>query len=390
MKVETQIKFDKSAFERIKRNVKFRAEALRERKKNPQYSTFLPDDIGLQINRNCNLRCETCFLWNDQGRYTNLSKQETSPELDVRIFEKILAETHSVKSNLFIWGTEPLLHSQWDEYAKCLEKDPRWLVICTNGILINKKIDSLLPISENTVLDVSLDGLEDVHDEIRGKGRFKKTMNNVKMVLDLQQSGEYKGLVSLHCVVTEPLIPQLYQLVEYANSLEGIDTLYLGLPWYISPETATEMDEYFAQRIPISLKTEGKKPSWWQYTYNVSGELVEALRKELVRLETRKWDIRIRIQPNIGHDTLEDFILGGKVPADNKKHCLAISNRMDVLATGDVTSCQPYPEFVVGNLYQQSLQEVWKGKVYDQVRAEIDKGLTPICSKCILLYLNGA
>ena len=389
MQPETKKVWDRESFNRLKRNVKFRAIAKRERKKNPAYSYKLPDDIGLQINRNCNLRCKTCFLWNNEGRYKNLPKEQTNIELDVLYFEKLLNETKGVKSNLFIWGTEPLFHSQWDDYAKCLEKDPRWLVICTNGILINQRLNSILPISENTALDVSLDGLEDAHDAVRGKGNFKKTIDNVKLMLQLQKSSEYKGLVSIHCVVTEQVIPQMFKIAEFVERLGGIDTLYFGLPWYISPDTACEMDNYFKKRIPIDLKPEGDIPSWHHYKYHVNKDLIDELKNQLEKLNSKKWEFRFRLQPNIDMNNLEDFIMGGKIPAQNKTRCLATSNRMDVLASGDVTSCQCFPEFVVGNIKNQSIEEVWKGKLYDEVRTVINQGLTPVCSKCILLYLNG-
>ncbi len=390
MQPETITKWDEESFERLKRNVKYRALALRKRKEDPTYSKELPDDIGMQINRNCNLRCKICFLWNEEGRYKNLPSDEKKMELDVKYFEKLLAETKEAKSNIFIWGTEPFFHSQWDEYAKCLEKDPRWLVICTNGILIKEKLHTILPISENLVLDVSVDGLEEQHDAIRGKGNFKKTMDNIKMMLRLQKTGEYKGLVSIHCVVTEQVVPKMFEIASYIESLEGIDTLYFGLPWYISPNTAGEMDNYFEQKIPIDLKTEGgDKPSWHQYAYHINKDLIGELRIQLEKLRRKKWNFRFRLQPNIDMEVLEDFILGGKIPAQNKTKCLATSNRMDLLATGDITACQCFPEFAVGNIKEKSIKEIWKGKQYDEVRKVINDGLTPICSKCILLYLNG-
>lgn len=390
MQPETINKWDEKSFERLKRNVKHRVQALRERKNNPAYSKELPDDIGMQINRNCNLRCKICFLWNEDGRYKYLTADEKKTELDVVYFDKILKETSEAKSNIFIWGTEPFFHSQWDDYARCLEKDPRWLVICTNGILIKEKLHTILPISNNTVLDVSMDGLEEQHDAIRGKGNFKKTMDNIKLVLNLQKTGEYKGLVSIHCVVTEQVVPNMYEIASYVESLGGIDTLYFGLPWYISPETACEMDNYFNQNIPIDLKTEGSnKPSWHHYAYHIQKDLIEELRNQLDKLRTKKWNFRFRLQPNIEMDTLEDFILGGKIPAQNKTKCLATSNRMDVLASGDITACQCFPEFAVGNVKNNSVKEIWKGEQYNKVREVINNGLTPICSKCILLYLNG-
>ena len=210
-------------------------------------------------------------------------------------------------------------------------------------------------------------------------------------MLDLQRSKEYKGLVSIHCVITDHVVPNMFEIASYIEKLEGIDTLYFGLPWYISPETACEMDDYFNSEIPIQLKTEGAdKASWHQYAYHLNKDLIEELRRQLQKLRSKKWNFRFRLQPIVEDDILEDFILGGKIPAQNKTKCLATANRMDFLATGDTTACQCFPEFRVGNIKEKSLKEIWKGELYDDVRRVINDGLTPICSKCVLLYLNGS
>ncbi len=390
MEPTTNVKFDKKSFERLKRNIKHRSIAKHERLRDPKYSTNLPDDIGMQINRACNLRCKTCFLWNDLGRYKDIPKDLARLELEPEYFEKILIETEPAKSNLFLWGTEPLYHSQWEEYARLLEKYPRWTVVCTNGLLIEKHMETLLPISENLVLDISVDGLSAEHNAIRGKNTFERTMKNVNSLKKLQQSGEYKGEISMHCVLSDALIPKIKEFAEMAEDF-GVNTLYFGIPWYISEKTANEMDEFFVEKLPfIPLNYEGTKPSWHQYTYHLSPESIEPLRRSFAELQHKTWDIRIRLQPNVNPNELEDFVLGGRMPAQSRSQCLGTSNRMDILASGDITACQSFPEFNVGNIKENSLKEIWKSDVYDKVRDVINQKLTPVCSKCIILYLNGA
>ena len=68
---------------------------------------------------------------------------------------------------------------------------------------------------------------------------------------------------------------------------------------------------------------------------------------------------------------------------------MSIANRMDVLADGSVSSCKLYPEFSVGNLYKEGVMEIWQGEKFRRVREILAQGLTPICSKCVLLYLHG-
>lgn len=72
-----------------------------------------------------------------------------------------------------------------------------------------------------------------------------------------------------------------------------------------------------------------------------------------------------------------------------RKQCLSISNRMDVLADGSVSSCQLFPEFSVGNLYEKGVVEIWHSENFKKVRETIHGSLTPICSKCVLLYRHG-
>jgi len=169
-----------------------------------------------------------------------------------------------------------------------------------------------------------------------------------------------------------------------------VDTLYFGLPWYISNKTALEMDEYFQRELPfLGFEFEGNKPSWHQYTYHLSPDIIEPLKEQMTKLKERKWNIRIRLQPNVNESELNDYVLGGKVPAQSRSECFGVSSRMDVLASGNVTACQSFPEFIVGNVKEQGIKEIWKGELHDGVREVISKGLSPICSKCIILYLNG-
>jgi len=64
------------------------------------------------------------------------------------------------------------------------------------------------------------------------------------------------------------------------------------------------------------------------------------------------------------------------------------------LANGEVSvsgaSCKFFPEFVIGDLWEQSVEDVWQGEAFRRVRTTLrGTSLMPVCSKCILLYLNG-
>lgn len=63
---------------------------------------------------------------------------------------------------------------------------------------------------------------------------------------------------------------------------------------------------------------------------------------------------------------------------------------MEVHADGNVSSCKFFPEFVVGNLYETPTLQLWQSERFSRVRKILaETGMMPVCSKCILLYMNG-
>ena len=84
-----------------------------------------------------------------------------------------------------------------------------------------------------------------------------------------------------------------------------------------------------------------------------------------------------------------DFILGEEIPAQNRKHCIGITNRMNVMPDGKVTVCKLFPEFEIGDLSSKSVPDVWNSPDFQKARELISRGLMPVCSKCVLLYLHG-
>jgi radical SAM protein with 4Fe4S-binding SPASM domain len=86
---------------------------------------------------------------------------------------------------------------------------------------------------------------------------------------------------------------------------------------------------------------------------------------------------------------VEGFIRGSEKPAMNRTKCFSISNRMDVMPDGKVNPCKFFPEFSVGNLYEDSVADIFHGEDLRKQREVLACGLMPICSKCVLLYNNG-
>jgi len=162
------------------------------------------------VTSRCNLRCRHCFYLDELNRHSEMTLAE---------IEKIAAALRPL-SFLRITGGEPLLRQDLPEVISAFHHGsatPRMGVI-TNGTKPEKMealVRRIFELSPELVLDigVSIDGLREVHDEIRGlRGSFDRARKTVETLVQLQP--RYPNLLtSLVITVTaknEPHLDDLY------------------------------------------------------------------------------------------------------------------------------------------------------------------------------------
>jgi radical SAM protein with 4Fe4S-binding SPASM domain len=389
MQPKTDVNFDKTAFERIKQTIRNMSVGKKRSSVDPSYATDLPAEIGIQLTNKCDLRCKHCFQWNENGFHKDFGSEFQQSEIRIEIFEKILFDSSSVKSNLYLWGGEPLCYSGLSDISVMLENDPRWTVFCTNGVSISDNLDSLCRMSESLAMLISLDGFNEENDSIRGRGNYETVINNIRLLLNLKKKGTFKGEVSVNCVINERMVGKLFDFASMFENI-GINSLYFCFPWYISDEKARDMDVFFKNNFDWLFKmNEGYKPSWHSYNYRLDNGFYEPLKDDIRKLTKKKWKIRLRLQPALEIDEIENFLEDRGKPAQNRSKCIGIRNRMNVMSDGRVTVCKLFPEFAIGNLNELSVKKIWGSDEFRRTREILNEDLMPVCSKCILLYLHG-
>jgi len=351
----------------------------------------LPDEIEFKLTNRCNLRCDHCYEWNEDGYHHDMDAAERNGDLDIGVVAKVLEATRELGSNVYLWGGEPLIYRHWTELVDLLAEHQRWTSICTNGVLIERRLDSLMLLAERLEMYVAVDGFEAEHDGLRGKGSFARTFSGVRRLVEEKRAGQFLGEISVNCVFQDSMVGRLYDFVRFLEA-EGVGAVYLSLPWYVSPETATMMDEYVAEHFPLmTLRAGPGTGSWHSYTFKLSPGVANDLRRDLARIEAGDWRIKVRHNPKIDDSELDEFLQGSHRPAGGLTRCLAIGSRLDVMPSGEAVSCHFFPEFTVGDLNRSGLDSVWHSRQFERVRDTVDHcGLMPVCAKCNLLYSRGA
>ena len=147
------------------------------------------------------------------------------------------------------------------------------------------------------------------------------------------------------------------------------------------------MDRYFIEHFSWLKKLDEKNiSSWHAFKYQFNPDKLDDLTSELKRINERLWNIRVRYQPGLDFDEIEEFIHGDEMTSRCGTNCLALSTRMDIAPDGQVMACKFFSEFSPGSLNESGLKEVWDSEAYDKIRDIINNGgLTPACSKCSVL-----
>lgn len=126
------------------------------------------------ITHRCNLRCSHCY----QDDYSAFSSRE-SLEAVLNQYSCLL-DKYGFKGYLNITGGEPLTHP--DLFWLIKEAGNRGITtaVLTNGTLIGKREAAALKRLEVDYVQVSLDGLRETHDKIRGKGSFELAIRGIR------------------------------------------------------------------------------------------------------------------------------------------------------------------------------------------------------------------
>ena len=145
----------------------------------------LPDQLVLFVTYVCNLTCETCFYWESLN-----SKRQ---ELTLDEWGKVSRSLGTV-SMLLISGGEPFLRRDLDDIIAVFYRNngTRQIHLPTNGLQTGTVVTILSRMLEKcpklqVTLGLSLDGLEETHDRIRGrKGSFRAVVETSRAVEELK------------------------------------------------------------------------------------------------------------------------------------------------------------------------------------------------------------
>jgi MoaA/NifB/PqqE/SkfB family radical SAM enzyme len=336
----------------------------------------LPMGAVYEATMRCNLHCEFCYV----GDLLNI-EGEWRQELTIEALSKAFPAQKDFQISLT--GGEIFMRKDIMSVLELFrEKGYAAGYLTTNGTIITEeRAEALAELASKGFLkhiSVSVDGPKELHDLARGlKGTFERTTEGLKR---LQAAARRRGAplrVSINTTVAHETLDALDQMVDVAEQL-GVDAIGLNHLMFSTPEEVAETVKIIGAPDASVIAT---------FVTPDPGLDVAQVRAKVTALaeKCRQRNILFDFRPKV-HTPLMDSYYTPGTKLDGR--CLYPFLHARVSYSGKVYFC-PFIRVEVGDLTQSSLEEVWNGEKYVEMRRKLlDHGIFPVCRRCCKVELS--
>ncbi len=132
-----------------------------------------PVFVCFYLTNRCNLRCKYCFVMDEKIDKKILSAEFTRDEAF-----HFVDEFYSLGTRMmFLLGGEPLMHKHIGDIVEYIVRKGIVLHVVTNGTLLGEKYEAVKKAHD---VCVSLDGVGEMNDCLRGEGVYERAMAGLK------------------------------------------------------------------------------------------------------------------------------------------------------------------------------------------------------------------
>ncbi len=298
------------------------------------YIRSFPKVIRIEPSGSCNLKCSHCPTGTVLMRRGHMQ-----PATFARILDDIKQNVSSVNVVVLYHGGEPLLNKHFCEMVtEIKDVDHFFVKTVSNGMLLSNSLIEKLLFSRLDSIEFSLDGLSaEENNLVRRNCDFSTVVANIKRLIDYKR----KQQVTL---------PEIFLSTTQFLTDKILRTKPVPIPEYLVHEFSGYMNEISDIKCTLAMR--------WPHM---------EVPKELYDIYQDPEDIEIR------------------------NYCDHVENTMTIRWNGDVVPCcyDLTSRCVLGNIYQNSLSEIWNNEAYQDLRRSIDKmEFVPLCNNCNVVKPN--
>lgn len=308
--------------------------------------------VHFQLTRRCNLHCWFCGQWGEHGAFRENCGQAMTTDDWMRVIDSLeqVAQRDGNWPSVILWGGEPLLSESFEPVAKRLHALGAPLGMVTNGTLIDHHVALCREAFQQ--IYVSIDGVPEVHDAIRGQGMFARVSDNLRLL----RGGKAK--ITLMSVTTPELLQTLPETLVTFEQLHPDEVL-------LQARIGLQADE-------VSAYQSWMRASFGQEATNIASWTID---EPLHPLPKVWYEERLTAQP-----FSVKYLPHGSETA--RPFCLSPYRHAHVGWDGKVGFCTDFIDFSLGNVRETPLPELFESELAKHFASEAEAGHCITCEHC--------
>jgi MoaA/NifB/PqqE/SkfB family radical SAM enzyme len=340
--------------------------------------------VYFKLTPACNLRCVMCGQYGAKGVMKDCAAEEVKKILPLETYKRIIDEIAPQRPVTYIWGGEPFLYPDIIPLAKYMVDKGLFVSVNTNGTLIERYAEQIVRDKWSCIF-VSLDAFRDVNDAIRGRGSYDRVVAGFRAInreKERQKSNyPFLGIVT---TVTNMNYLDLDNLAE-ASREYNLDLHIFNLGTYTNDNIVQKQRRFMLEKFDTNIDClEGYNTG---YNKNIDGKKLHEI---LRNIHGKNYGHPIVTVPVLNPEKTNTYYADLETPVRN--HCIVPWCQTNINYNGDVHFCADYPDYILGNIKEQSFEEIYNGDRANLFRKNIHAcagGMFPGCLRCYQNMLFG-
>lgn len=303
---------------------------------NTPSSFCFPEEVTITTTLRCNYRCRMCY------------QDHFDQEIDWKVYEKLKPVLPFVNT-LQIFGGEPLMYSRINDAYELAHRHGCKITMISNGSLLTDTMCESIVKNRVHHIKFSIDaGTQESYKHIRG-GNFFRVMKGIAQISQnkIRYNTRFPDM-HFNFLVMRRNMAELPKLITMAREV-GVSNINV---FYPNCHTEELVDDcvYFCQE---------ECDAWMRQSKVLADQL----------------GVGLRLPPFFGDKRDQDT-------NQNNRFCADPWTKLLVGIDGEATLCCGGPTNV-GNLLEQSFDEIWNGEAARKLRATVNTPQEPTyCSNC--------
>ncbi len=340
-----------------------------------------PESVSLTITNHCNLRCQMCGQWSQEG-YIRCNKDRLQNEMTIEGWKRVVDELadHGIGAVL-LRGGEVFMVPRIIELLDYIHEKGIFISIDTNGTMLKQYAEEIVQIG-NMHLTISVDGPEPIHDWVRGvKGTFQRVKEGLKRLTELETHVGNKISRGICFTISQYNYRYLGVMPEVARSL-GLGSIAI-VPYYYFPEAVGRCYSEELQTLGCNAF------SWAGFHHEESGVDYPEFERQYHRFIANLEELQNYPYMPLNEEQYRTWFEDANTPV-GPPHCLNVEKLIDIQPDGSANFCVDFVDYSFGNVRKASIEKLWSGEKAERFRQYRRAQPLAVCYRCGAKFMSQA